>query len=176
MAQVKNIYILKETAMRGKTLKLSLLTLMFAAVVMAGAKSTVAQTATTVTTTIRQPIDFAAQTCDVLESITFSGTVDIVYDVVNGGPGNLKVNINSSWQNVTGSTPSGRQYAGSNESTQSIDLDSLPSQQSFTVSQQWIGKGDGAPSMIYSIKFIINIDANGAVTAQKDSEAIECQQ
>ncbi len=161
--------------MRRKILKLSLLTMVIGVLVMAGGKSAMAQTATTVTTTVKQPIDFVAQTCDLLESIKFTGTQDTVYDVVNDGAGSLKLNINSNWQNVSGSTPSGRQYLGTNESTQSIDLDALPSQQLITVSHQWIGKGAGVPSMIYNIKYIITVDINGSVTAHIDSQSVECQ-
>jgi hypothetical protein len=162
--------------MSKKVLKVSLLVMALGVLVMAGGKSAMAQTATTVTTTIKQPLNFMAQTCDLLEPITFTGTQDTIYDVVNDGTGNLKLNIHSNWLNVSGSTPSGRQYLGTNESTQSIDLDGLPSEQTITISQQWIAKTAGVASMVYNLRYIIKIDVNGNVTSQKDSETVECQQ
>jgi len=161
--------------MSRKVFKVSLLVMVLGVLIMAGGKSAMAQTATTVTTTVKQPIDFVAQTCDLLEPVTFTGSQDTVYDVVNDGAGGIKLNISSNWQNVSGSTPSGRQYLGTDESTQSIDLGVLPSQQLITVSQQWIAKVAGVPSMIYNIKYIITVDINGSVTAHIDSQSVECQ-
>jgi hypothetical protein len=162
--------------MSRKVFKVSLLVMVLSVLIMAAAQSGEAQTATTITTTISQPLNFAAQTCDVLEPITFTGTQDTIYEVVNDGAGHLKLNIHSNWQNVSGTTSSGRQYPGTDESTQSIDLDGLPSAQTVIVSQQWIAKSEGVPSMVYTLRFTVNIDVNGKVTAQKDSETVECQQ
>src|SRR5712691_10900014 len=101
--------------MSRKVSKVSLFVVLLGVLVMAGAKSTMAQTATTVTTTIKQPLNFAGKTCDLLEPVTFTGSQDTIYEVVNDGAGSLKLNIRSNWQNVSGSTPSGRQYLGTDE-------------------------------------------------------------
>ncbi len=162
--------------MTRKTLKLSILALAFGVLFMAGAKSSLAQSAYTVATQIKEPLNFVGATCDTFEPITFTGYQHTVYEVVNDGAGNMKLHIHSNWQNVSGVTPTGRQYRGTNTSNESIDLDGMPSEHTINVNQRWIGKGKGAPNMIYNLRYNIRIDANGNVTSQKDSETTECKQ
>jgi len=162
--------------MRKKTFTIPILALTFAILFMAGTKSVMAQSATTVTTTIKEPLNFVGNSCDTLEPITFTGRQNTVYEVVNDGLGNLKVHIHSNWQEVSGTTASGRSYRGTNTSNETIDIDSLPSEHTITVNQRWIGKGKGVPNLIYNLRFNIRIDANGNVTSQKDSETVECKQ
>jgi hypothetical protein len=159
-----------------KKFRFSILALGFAVLFMAGAKSSIAQSATTVTTQIKEPLNFVGQTCDTFEPITFTGYQHTVYEVVNDGSGGLKMHIHSNWQNVSGSTPSGRQYRGTNTSNEDIDLDGLPSEHTITVNQRWIGKGKDAPNLIYNLRFNIKVDANGNVTSIKESETTECKQ
>ena len=158
-----------------KIFRFSILALAVGVLFMAGAKSSMAQSATTVTTTIKEPITFVGQTCDTFEPITFTGMQNTVYEVVNDGAGSLKLHIHSNWQNVSGSTPTGRQYHGTNTSNEDIDVDSLPSEHTITVNQRWIGKGKGVPNLIYNLRFNIRIDVNGNVTSQKDNETVECK-
>ena len=161
--------------MSKKTLKVPLLAMVFSVLLMAGVKSAMAQSATTVTTTIKQPLNFVALTCELPESVTFTGTQDNVYEVINDGAGHLKLHIHSNWLNVSGSTPSGRQYRGTNESDQTIDLAGLPWEDVITVNEQWIGKAAGAPNMIYNLRFAVKVGADGSVVSQKDKETIECE-
>lgn len=161
--------------MTRKTFAVSIMTAVFALLFMAGTKSAMAQSATTVTTTIKEPLNFVGTTCDTFEPINFTGRQNTVYEVVNDGAGNMKLHIHSNWQDVSGSTPSGRQYRGTNTSNETIDLEGLPSEHTITINQRWIGKGKGAPNLIYNLRFNIRIDANGNVTSQKDSESTECK-
>lgn len=162
--------------MTRKPFAVSIMAMVFALLFMVGTKSVVAQSATTVTTTIKEPLNFVGNTCDTLEPITFTGRQNTVYEVVNDGLGHLKVHIHSNWQDVSGSTASGRQYRGTNTSNEDIDIDGLPSEHTINVNQRWIGKGKGVPNLIYNLRFNIRIDANGNVTSQKDSETVECKQ
>src|SRR5258705_611590 len=59
----------------------------FGVFLLAGTNVTIAQTATTVSTTIKEPLDFASQTCGVVEPINFTGTQDTLYEVVNDATG-----------------------------------------------------------------------------------------
>jgi hypothetical protein len=161
--------------MNVKFFRFSILALAFGVLFVAGAKSSMAQSATTVTTQVKEPLNYVGQTCDTFEPITFSGYQHTVYEVVNDGAGSLKMHIHSNWQNVSGSTVSGRQYRGVNTSNETIDLDGLPSEHTITVNQRWIGKGKGAPNLIYNLRFNIKVDANGNVTSVKDSETVECK-
>jgi len=133
------------------------------------------QTATSISTTIREPLNFVATTCDSLEPITFTGNQETVYELVNDGNGVLKLNLHSDWQNVTGNTSSGVAYRGSSTFDTTIDLDSIPSDQVITLNHRWLGK-NAAPNLVYTLKFNLRIAADGTVTSQKANEIVECQQ
>jgi hypothetical protein len=94
--------------------------------------------------------------------------------VVNDGTGRFTLKVNSNWQNVVGTTPGGLTLQGTNTSDETIDLDSLPSEQAITVNQRWMGKDD-MPNLVYTLKFNIKIDADGKVTSSKSSETAECE-
>jgi hypothetical protein len=163
------------TAMSERRLRHWILVVAFGVFLTAGANVTMAQTATTVSTTIKEPLNFAAQTCDTLQPITFTGTQDTVYDVVNDGTGVLTLKVHASWENVVGMIAGGRTFAGLSTSDETIELDSLPSEQTVTVNQRWIGKDDG-PNLVYTLKFNLKIGADGTVTSSKSSEVVECKQ
>ena len=162
--------------MSERRLRRWILVVAFGVFLTAGANVTMAQTATTVSTTIKEPLNFAAQTCDTLQPITFTGTQDTLYEVVNDGTGVFKLNVHSSWENVVGTALSGHKYIGTNVSDETIDLDSLPGEQVITFDQHWLGKGSEALNMIYTLTFNVKIDADGKVTAAKTSEIVECKQ
>ena len=162
--------------MSERRLRLLILAFAFGVFFIAATDVTMAQTATSVSTTIKQPLNFIAQTCDTPEPITFTGTQDTIYEVVNDGTGVFKLNIHSSWENVIGTALSSHQYIGTNVSDEVIDLDSLPSEQVITFDQHWLGKGSEALNMIYTLTFNVRIDADGKVTAAKTSEIVECKE
>jgi hypothetical protein len=134
-----------------------------------------AQTATIVSTTIKEPLNFVSATCDSLEPVTFTGTQDTLYEVVNDGTGVFTLKVHANWENVIGSVAGGRAFSGTNVSDETIDLDRLPSEQTVTVDQRWLGKGD-APNLVYTLKFNITVATDGTVTSSKFSEAVECKQ
>ena len=162
--------------MTEKGFRFLILLFAFGVFFVAARNTTMAQTATTITTTVNQPINFAAQTCDTTEPISFTGTQDTVYEVVNDGTGVLKLQIHSSWENVLGTTAGGHLFRGTNMSDENIDLDSLPSDQTVTMDQLWIGRAIDSTNMVYTLTFKITIGADGKVTAQKNSEIVECKQ
>jgi hypothetical protein len=146
----------------------------FCVFLLAGTNVTTAQTATTVSTTIREPLDFASQTCGVIEPIKFTGTQDTLYEVVNDGTGRFTLKVNSDWQNVVGITPGGLTLRGTNTSDETIDLDGLPGEQDITVNQRWMGK-DETPNLVYTLKYTVKIDADGKVTSSKSGETVTCE-
>jgi len=162
--------------MRERRLRLLILAFAFVVFFIAAGDTSMAQTATSVSTTVKQPLNFAAQTCNTPEPITFTGTQDTIYEVVNDGTGVFKLNVHSSWENVIGTAVSGLKYIGTNISDETIDLDSLPSEQVITFDQHWLGKGSDALNMVYTLTFNVKIDADGKVTATKTSEIVECKQ
>lgn len=162
--------------MSKKTFKVPFLAMVFGILLLAGAQSAMAQSAFTVSTTVKEPINSVATTCDLGEAVTFTGTLDSVYEVINDGAGSLKLHIHSNWQNVIGSTASGLQYRGTNESDQTLDLASLPWEDTITVSEQWVGKGDGARNLVYTLSFVVKVAADGSVVTTKDKESITCEQ
>ena len=162
--------------MSERRFRLLILPFAFAVFFVAATDTSMAQTATSVSTTIKQPLNFIAQTCDTPGPITFTGTQDTIYEVVNDGTGVFKLNIHSSWENVIGTALSGHKYIGTNVSDEAIDLDSLPGEQVITFDQHWLGKGSEALNMIYTLTFNVKIDADGKVTAAKTSEIVECKQ
>lgn len=151
------------------------LILAFGLVLVGGAGAAMGQTATSISTTIREPLSFVATTCDTLEPLTFTGNQETVYELVNDGNGVLKLKVHSDWQNVTGTTTSDRVYSGSSTFDDTIDIDSLPSEQTITLNHRWLGKNE-APNLVYTLKFNIRIAADGSVTSQKSSEIVECQE
>jgi len=163
-------------AMSERRFRLLILAFAFGVLFIAATDVTMAQTATSVSTTIKQPLSLIAQTCDTPEPVTFTGTQDTLYEVVNDGTGVLKLNIHSSWENVIGTALSGHKYAGTNVSDEALDLDSLPGEQVITVSQRWLGKASEALNMIYTLTFNVKIGADGKVTSAKASEIVECKQ
>ena len=162
--------------MTERRLRLLISAFAFGVFLIAAADTSMAQTATSVSTTIKQPLNFIAQTCNTPESITFTGTQDTIYEVVNDGTGVFKLNVHSTWENVIGTAVSGQKYLGTNISDETIDLDSLPSEQVITFDQHWLGKGDNALNMVYTLTFNVKIAADGTVTATKTSEIVECKQ
>jgi hypothetical protein len=147
----------------------------FAVLFIAATDTGMAQTATSVSTTVKQPLNFMAQTCNTPEPITFTGTQDTIYEVVNDGTGVFKLNVHSSWENVIGTTVTGHNYPGTNISDEAIDLESLPGEEIVTFDQHWLGKGTDALNMVYTLTFNVKIDADGKVTAAKTSEIVECK-
>ena len=162
--------------MSERRFRLLILAFAFGVLFIAATDTGMAQTATSVSTTVKQPLNFMAQTCNTPEPITFTGTQDTIYEVVNDGTGVFKLNVHSSWENVIGTTLTGNKYIGTNISDETIDLDSLPSEQVITFDQHWLGKGTDALNMIYTLTFNVKIDADGKVTAAKTSEIVECKQ
>jgi len=152
-----------------------ILSVAFAVVLLGGAQAALGQTATSISTTIKEPLNFVATTCDTLESITFTGNQETVYELVNDGNGVLKLNVHSDWQNVIGVTPSGLAFRGSSTFDTTIDLDSLPTEQAITLNHRWLGKNEG-PNLVYTLKFNLKIAADGSLTSQKLSEVVECEQ
>jgi hypothetical protein len=145
-------------------------------VFLAATAATQAQTATVVSTTVRESLNFASHTCQAVEAVTFTGTQDTVYEVVNDGSGELKLVAHSNWENVLGTSASGRLFRGTNLSDETLDITSLPSEQTISVSQRWLGSGEDSPSMVYTLKYRITIASNGNVTSHKDRENVECRQ
>jgi hypothetical protein len=173
--EVNDYYSLKGLIeMSERRFRLCVLAVAFGVFLLAGTNATIAQTATTVSTTIKEPLDFASQTCGVVEPIKFSGTQDTLYEVVNDGTGRFTLKINSDWQNVVGITPGGLTFRGTNTSDETIDLDSLPGEQDITVNQRWMGK-DETPNLVYTLKYNIKIDADGKVTSSKSGETVKCE-
>ena len=164
--------------MTKKSFAVSIPAIVFALLFMAGTKSIMAQTpqtATSVTTTINEPVSFMATTCDTFETITFTGFQKTVYEVKDnkdGSPRKMTTTVN--WEGVKGTTGSGVVYKGTYKSKESFDLDGLPSYYHLDINQRWTGKGK-APDMIYRLRHIVRIDALGNVTREKESERVECK-
>jgi putative salt-induced outer membrane protein YdiY len=159
--------------MSRKPLKVSVLSVMFAVLVMTGTKAAMAQKS--VSTTIDDPLNFTGLACDTFEPIQFTGYVRTVYETTyngNGSPDKLKISTN--WEHVTGTTASGRLYKGKSNSKETIDLDGLPSQYKHNVTERWIGKGN-VPDFVYRLRFVVKVDVNGNVTHIKDTEITECK-
>src|ERR1044072_9548483 len=112
--------------MTRKPFAVSIMALGLALLYTVGTKSVAAQSAPTVTTTIKEPLNFVGNTCDTLEPITFTGRQNTVYEVVNDGLGHLKVHIHSNWQEVSGATGSGRPNPGTKTSNKEIDIRTFP--------------------------------------------------
>ena len=162
--------------MSRKKFRTSILALAFGVLVMAGAESAMAQTSTTTKTTTTEPTTFTALTCDTFEPITFSGYVKTVYEVKDdhdGSPRKLKMSV--TWDDVTGTTVSGRVYKATSTSKEAYDLDGLPSYQRTSMTQRFKSKTKGAADSIYTLKIKINVDANGNITQDKESERVECK-
>jgi hypothetical protein len=143
---------------------------------MAGTESAMAQTSTTTKTTTTEPTTFTALTCDTFEPITFTGSVKTVYEVKDdhdGSPRKLKMSV--TWDDVTGTTLSGRVYKASSTSKEAYDLDGLPSYQRTSITQRLKSKTKGAADSIYTLKIKINVDANGNITQDKESERVDCK-
>jgi len=163
--------------MSRKKFRTSILALAFGVLVMAGAESAMAQTSTTTKTTTTEPlINFIALTCDTFEPITFNGYVKTVYEVKDdhdGTPRKLKMTV--TWDDVTGTTPSGRFYKASSTSKEAYDLDGLPSYQRTSMNQRFKSKTKGAADSIYSLKIKITVDVYGSVAQDKESERVDCK-
>ena len=171
--------------MSRKKIRTSILALAFGVLVMAGAESalaqtsttTMAQTSTTTKTTTTEPLtNFIALTCDTFEPITFNGYVKTVYEVKDdhdGSPRKLKMTV--TWDDVTGTTPSGRFYKATSTSKEAYDLDGLPSYQRTSMNQRFKSKTKGAADSIYTLKIKITVDVYGNVTQDKESERVDCK-
>ena len=162
--------------MSRKNFRTSILALAFGVLVMAGAESAMAQTSTTTKTTTSEPTTFTALTCDTFEPITFTGSVKTVYEVKDdhdGSPRKLKMSV--TWDDVTGTTLSGRVYKATSTSKEAYDLDGLPSYQRMSMTQRFKSKTKGAADSIYSLKIRIKVDVDGNITQDKESERVDCK-
>jgi hypothetical protein len=162
--------------MSRKKFRTSILALAFGVLVMAGTESAMAQTSTTTKTTTTEPTTFTALTCDTFEPITFTGSVKTVYEVKDdhdGSPRKLKMSV--TWDDVTGTTLSGRVYKASSTSKEAYDLDGLPSYQRTSMNQRFKSKTKGAADSTYTLKIRIKVDVDGNVTQDKESERVECK-
>jgi hypothetical protein len=143
---------------------------------MAGTESAMAQTSTTTKTTTTEPTTFTALTCDTFEPITFNGYVKTVYEVKDDHDGNpRKLKMSVTWDDVTGTTLSGRVYKASSTSKEAYDLDGLPSYQRTSMNQRFKSKTKGAADSTYTLKIRIKVDVDGNVTQDKESERVECK-
>jgi hypothetical protein len=135
-----------------------------------------AQSSTTTKTTTSQELNnFVALTCDTFEPITFNGYVKTVYEVKDdhdGSPRKLKMTV--TWDDVTGTTTSGRVYKATSTSKEAYDLDGLPSYQRMSMTQRFKTKTKGADS-IYTLKIKITVDVYGNITQDKESERVDCK-
>src|SRR3954470_24100531 len=114
--------------MSRKPLGVSLLAMTFIVLLIAGATSAMAQNATTTTTATKSPLVQTAFTCCTFEPITFTGFQKTVYEVKDNHDGTpMKFKMAMSWEDVVGTTPSGRVYKGTYHSKETSDLDGLPS-------------------------------------------------
>jgi hypothetical protein len=162
--------------MSRKPLEVSLLAMTFTVLLIAGATSAMAQNATTTTTSTQSPLVQTALTCDTFEPITFTGFEKTVYEVKNNHDGTpLKFKMSISWEDVVGTTPSGRVYKGTFHSKETSDLDGLPSYHRITVSERFKSKTKGAADTVYTFKFKVKIDEFGNVTQDKEDEKSECK-
>ena|SRR5258705_8944049 len=163
--------------MSRKKIRISILVFAFGVLVMAGAKSAMAQSSTTTKTTTSQALDnFIAYTCDTFEQITFNGSVKTVYEVKDdhdGSPRKLRMSV--TWDDVTGTTPSGRMYKASSTSKEAYDLDGLPSYQRMSMTQRFKSKTKGAADSIYTLKIKITVDVYGNITQDKETERVDCK-
>jgi hypothetical protein len=151
--------------------------LAFAVLLVAGGKSAMAQNASTTTTTTKEPLATVAYTCDTFEPITFTGYQKTVYEVKNSHDGTpLKFKMTTSWDDVVGTTPSGRVYKGTMNTKDAADLDGLPSYHRFTISQRFKSKTKAAADTVYTFKLKIKVDEFGNVTQDKEDERSECKQ
>jgi len=169
--------------MSRKKFRISILALAVGVLVMAGAESAMAQSSITTTnstttkTTTSEPLNnFLALTCDTFETITFNGYVKSVYEVKDDHDGNpRKLKMSVTWDDVTGTTLSGRVYKATSTSKEAYDLDGLPSYQRTSITQRLKSKTKGAADSIYSLKINIKVDAFGNVTQDKESERSDCK-
>ena len=163
--------------MSRKKVKALLLVLALAVLFVAGTKSILAQSATNTKTTTSEPLFYnAALTCDTYEPITFTGSQKTVYEVQDyhdGSPRRLKMSV--SWDDVTGTTTSGRVYKATSTSKEAYDLDGLPSYQRMSITQRFKSKTKGAADFIYTLKIKIKVDVDGFVTQDKESERVDCK-
>ena len=158
-----------------KKFRFSILALAFAVLFLAGAKSSMAQSATT-STTINEPLNYTALTCDTFEPITFSGSQKTVYDVKNfndGSPRRVKMTV--TWDDVVGTTVSGRVYKASSTSREEYDVDGLPSYHRISIKQRFKSKTKGAADTVYTLKLKVKVDVDGSVTQDKEDEKVECK-
>jgi len=159
-----------------KKFRFSILALAFAVLFVAGAKTSLAQSATTTTTTTNEPLNFVALTCDTFEPITFTGSQKTVYDVKNYNDGSpRKVKMTVKWDDVVGTTPSGLVYKASSTSKEEYDLDGLPSYHRMSIRQRFKSKNKGAADSIYTLKLRIKVDVDGTVTQDKEDERVDCK-
>jgi hypothetical protein len=160
-----------------KKFRFSILALAFAVLFVAGAKSSMAQSATTTSTTIKEPLNYnAALTCDTFEPITFSGFQKTVYDVKNfndGSPRRVKMTV--TWDDVVGTTTSGRVYKASSTSREEYDVDGLPSYHRISITQRFKSKTKGAADTVYTLKLKVKVDVDGSVTQDKEDERVDCK-
>ena len=158
-----------------KKFRFSILALAFAVLFLAGAKSSMAQSATT-STTINEPLNYTALTCDTFEPITFSGSQKTVYDVKNfhdGSPRRVKMTV--TWDDVVGTTVSGRVYKASSTSREEYDVDGLPSYHRMSIKQRFKSKTKGAADTVYTLRLKVKVDVDGSVTQDKEDEKVECK-
>ena len=158
-----------------KKFRFSILALAFAVLFLAGAKSSMAQSTNT-STTINEPLNYTALTCDTFEPITFSGSQKSVYDVKNfndGSPRRVKMTV--TWDDVVGTTVSGRVYKASSTSREEYDVDGLPSYHRMSIKQRFKSKTKGAADTVYTLRLKVKVDVDGSVTQDKEDEKVECK-
>ena len=159
-----------------KPLKVSILAIVFGVLFLAGAASAIAQKATTTTTTTKEPLTQTPLTCDTFEPISFTGFQKTVYEVKDSRDGTpLKFKMTISWEDVVGTTPSGRVYKGTYHSVEQADLDGLPSFHRMTTIERFKSKTKGAGDTVYTLKLRIRVDEFGNVTQDKEGEETECK-
>ena len=143
----------------------------------AGAGSAMAQE-TTVTTNQKVPISSGsldANAC-IGEPITYTGTMNMVEEVTNDGQGNLTFHLHSNFQNVTGVGQfTQRVFKGQSVNNDVYETGPLPTTHTVTVTNKWVGKGKGAPTMFYHLTYNMTVGTNGMVTHEKTNERIECK-
>jgi len=162
--------------MSRKPLEVSLSAMTFIVLLIASATSAMAQNATTTTSATKSPLVQTAFTCDTFEPITFTGFQKTEYEVKDSHDGTpLKFKVAISWEDVVGTTPSGRVYKGTYHSKETSDLDGLPSFHRITVSERFKSKTKGAADTVYTFKFKVKIDEFGNVTQDKEDERSECK-
>jgi hypothetical protein len=162
--------------MSRKTVKISLLVIALAVLFMAGTKSSMAQSATVTRTTMSEPMSTNFWlTCDTFEEINFTGSVRTVAETINSHDGSrVRVKITDTWDDVVGTTASGRVYRGTLNSKDMYDLDFLPSYFKTTQMQRFKSKTPGAADTFLKLIYRWRVDIDGNITRERIDERTMC--